>query len=471
MASPARSAVHLALAATLTVSLSLAPAVAAAQDTPGESLVRDTEIEEILHHDADPLFRAANIDPKNVQILIIAADPRDINAFAAPRIMGVTIPLILQSDNPNELQGVMAHEIGHLSSGHSFRSDEMQHAGMRPFILTMGLGILAALAGAGDAAAGLISSAPYFGELGVVGYGREQEGRADQAGATILEKADLSGRGLVEFFNKFRYEEVMSQYRRYRFFIDHPLSSDRIDSLDGRVRTAAHYNVVDTPAALAEHEIMKAKLLGFTSPQSAFTTFADKDTSYPARYARAIAYYQLKEPDKALKLIEGMLEEQPNNPYLYELKGQILFEFGHVAEAEAPQRKSVALKPEAALLHINLGQTLIASDNRAKVQEGIAELHKSLDLESDNAEAWRQLAEAYDHLGQEGMARLATAEFNYSIGNLREARDFAIRARQRLAKDTPEWRRATDIVLVSKPSKDDLQELAREGSGGRVEAH
>src|SRR6202008_597848 len=116
---------------------------------------------------------------------------------------------------------------------------------------------------------------------------------------------------------------------------------------------------------------------------------------------------------------------------------------------------------------INLGQTLIGSENRAKVQEGIAELHKSLDLEPDNAEAWRQLAEAYDHLDQEGMARLPPAEFNYSIGNLREARDFAIRARQRLAKNTPEWRRATDIVLVSKPSKDDLQELARAGSIGR----
>ena len=464
MASPARSAAHLALAVTLTASLTLAPAVAAAQDVPGESLVRDTEIEDILHRDADPLFRAANIDPKRVQILIIAADPRDINAFAAPGIMAVTIPLILQSDNPNELQGVMAHEIGHLSSGHSFRSDEMQHAGMKPFLLTMGLGILAALAGAGDAAAGLISSAPYFGALGAIGYSREPEGRADQAGATILERAGLSGRGLAEFFNKFRYEEVMSSYRRYRFFIDHPLSSDRIDALDARVKASAHYAVVDSPTALAEHEIMKAKLEGFTSPGTAIVKYSDKDTSYPARYARAIAYYQLKEPDKALKLIDVMLADQPNNPYLYELKGQILFEFGRVPEAEAPQRRSVQLKPEAPLLHINLGQTLIALDSHAKIEEGIAELHKSLDLEADNGEAWRQLAEAYDHLGQEGMARLATAEYDYSIGDLKDAREFAIRARQRLAKDTPEWRRATDIVLVSKPSRDDLQELAREGS-------
>jgi predicted Zn-dependent protease len=90
-------------------------------------------------------------------------------------------------------------------------------------------------------------------------------------------------------------------------------------------------------------------------------------------------------------------------------------------------------------------------------------LHK----EEDNAEAWRLLAEAYDKQGHDGLARLATAEYKYNIGDLRDARVFAMRAREKLDRNSPEWRRATDIVLVSKPSKDDLQDLAREGSIGR----
>jgi predicted Zn-dependent protease len=328
----------------------------------------------------------------------------------------------------------------------------------------MGLGVLAAIAGSGDAAAGLITSAPYFGALGAIGYSREQEGRADQAGATLLEKAGLSGRGLAEFFDNFRYQEVFSQYRRYRFFIDHPLSSDRIEALQGRVAAMPHYDQKDSPEALAEHEVMKAKLDGFINPQVTMTKYDEKDTSYPARYARAIAYYQMKEPDKALKRVDALLAEQPNNPYLWELKGQILFEFGRMPEAEAPQRKSVALKPDAPLLHMNLGQTLIALDDSKKVDEGIVELKKALAQEDDNAAAWRMLAEAYDKRGQEGLARLATAEYQYNVGDMRQAREFAIRARERLPKDSPEWRRATDIVLVSKPSRDDLKDLAREGS-------
>jgi predicted Zn-dependent protease len=461
MAAPARSFLRVALAAALGLSMVLRPGLAAAQLAPGETLIRDTEIEDILHRDADPIFKAAGIDPKGVQIILIGS--KDFNAFAAPKVMAVYTGLILQTKNPNELQGVMAHEVGHLAAGHSFRSGEMQRAGMVPMILTMGLGVLAAIAGSGDAAAGLITSAPYFGALGAIGYSREQEGRADQAGATLLEKAGLSGRGLAEFFDNFRYQEVFSQYRRYRFFIDHPLSSDRIEALQGRVAAMPHYDQKDSPEALAEHEVMKAKLDGFINPQVTMTKYDEKDTSYPARYARAIAYYQMKEPDKALKRVDALLAEQPNNPYLWELKGQILFEFGRIPEAEEPQRKSVALK-DAPLLHMNLGQTLIALDDTKKVDEGILELKKSLSQEDDNAAAWRMLAEAYDKRGQEGLARLATAEYQFNVGDMRQAREFAIRARERLPKDSPEWRRATDIVLVSKPSRDDLKDLAREGS-------
>jgi predicted Zn-dependent protease len=467
MVAPARTFSRIALAATAAICLVVRPMAAAAQDVPGEFLIRDTEIEDILKKDAVPLFNAAGVDASHIQIVIVGSRPDDINAAAAPGVMMVNTALILQTKNPNELQGVMAHEVGHLAGGHSARSGEMTRAGMVPFLLTMGLGILAAAAKAGDAAAGLMSSASYFGALGAIGYSREQEGRADQAGATILEKAGLSGRGLAEFFNNFRYQEVFSQYRRYKYFIDHPLSSDRIDSLQARVAAMPHYGQVDGPEQLAEHEVMKAKLEGFLEPQVAIVKYLETDHSYPARYARAIAYYQMKEPDKALRLIDPLLEEQPNNPYLYELKGQILFEYGRAPEAEAPQRRSVELKPEAPLLHVNLGQTLVALDNKAKVEEGVVELKKALALEEDNADAWRVLAEAYDKLHEDGMARLATAEYQFAIGDLVQARTFAMRARDRLDRNSPEWRRATDIVLVSKPSRDDLRQLAGEGSISR----
>jgi len=460
MVSPARPFSRLALAAVAALSVALPAAPVRAED--GIALIRDTEIEEILRKDSEPIFKAAGVDSKSIEILLIGS--KELNAFAAPGTMGIYTGLILESDNPNELQGVIAHEVGHLAAGHSARSGEMNAAGMKPFLLTMGLGVLAALAGSGEAAAGLVGSAGYFGTLGAMGYSREQEGRADQAGAAMLERAGISGKGLVEFFDKFRYQEVFQEARRFAYFRSHPLSSSRIDNLRHRVEQNASYNKVDTPEALEEHNIMKAKLDGFINPTTAIVKYGEKDTSYAARYARAIAYYQMKQPDQSLKLIDALLVEQPANPYLWELKGQVLFEFGRAKEAEAPQRKSVELKPDAPLLRVNLGQTLIALDDDAKVQEGVGELRKALTQEHDNAVAWRMLAQAYDKQGKEGLARLATGEYFFAVGDPTQARVFAMRAREKLDKDTPEWRRATDIVLTSKPSKDDLQDLAKEGS-------
>jgi predicted Zn-dependent protease len=446
-------------------SMLLAPwqAAFAQSQERGPSLLRDTEIEEILHQEVDPIFVAAKLDPKRVRILLVG-DPT-INAFATQGLqIGLNTGTILQADYPNEVIGVLAHETGHLAGGHPVRSGEMTRAGLKPMLLTMGLGVLAMALGAPDAGAVLIGNSGYFGTLGALTYSREQESRADQAGVGFLEAAGMSGEGLVSFFDKFRYQEVLDESRRYPFFRSHPLSSDRIEALRHKVEALPHFDVKDSPEAVARFEIMKAKIDGFMNPALSLRKYSDKDPSFPARYARAIAYYQTREPDRALKLIETMLVDQPNNAYLYELKGQILFEYGRIAEAEAPQRKSVELKPDAALLRINLGQTLTNLDDKTKQAEGVAELKRALLFEDDNAEAWRLLALAYARDGDEGQAELSTAEQYFVMGALADSRQFAIRARQEFPKDSIYWRRATDIILASDPTDEDLRALARDGS-------
>lgn len=437
-----------------------------AQDTDGQhapALLRDTEIEAILHHDADPILTAAGLDPKNVHIYLIG--DKELNAFStAGEMIGINTGLILKTETPDQLKGVIAHETGHLAGAHPSREGEMMKAGLKPMLLTMGLGILAMAAGAPDAGAALLGNSSFFGELGALGYSREQESRADQAAVGFLEKSGESGKGLVDFFDNFRYQEVFDESRRFPYFQSHPLSSERIELLRSKVEAQPHYKVVDTPEEISEHAIMKAKIEGFMNPMQALIDYKEADTSYPARYARAIAYYQNKDPDRALKLIDALIKDYPDNPYLYELKGQVLFEFARAKEAEEPQRKSVELMPNASLLRINLGQTLISLGDPKKRDEGIEELKKATLEEDDNSVAWRLLAEAYDQRGDDGLARLATAEAMFADGDMKQARVFAMRAREMLSKKSIEWRRATDIVLASQPSDDDLKELAREGS-------
>jgi len=436
---------------------------AAAQDGP-ISLIRDTEVEAILHKDADPIFRAAGIDPKAVTIYIVG-DP-DMNAFVSGgQNLFVFTGLIAKTKTPNQLTGVIAHETGHMAGGHLVRGAEGEKQELATYLLTMGLGVLAAAAGSPDAAAGLLYSSGYFAALTGAGFTRVQEASADQAAITYLEKAGMSGKGIVDFFDNFRYEEVFENARRYKFFQDHPITSERIAALQVRAAQQPHYGVVDTPEAQAEHEVMVAKLKAFENlPAQTLFDYPETDASYPARYARAIAYYRDLQTDRALKLTDALIAEQPNNPYLWELKGQTLFESGRPAEAEPAHRRSVELMPGAPLLRVNLAQTLLAEENPQKLDDAVAELHHAVNVEPDNAAAWMLMAQAYDRKNQPGMARLASAEEEFALGQLADAKIFAMRARHQLPKDSPEWRRATDIVLVSKPSKEDLQALAQEGS-------
>jgi predicted Zn-dependent protease len=209
---------------------------------------------------------------------------------------------------------------------------------------------------------------------------------------------------------------------------------------------------------------MKAKIKAFMNrPYQTYADYPESDTSFAARYARAIADYRELETEKALKEIDALIAERPDDPYLYELKGQTLMESARAVEGEAPLRKAVELNPNAPLLRLLLGEDLLSENDHTKVPDAIVMLNRSLLVEPDDPMPWQYLSQAYDAKGDEGMARLAAAEENFHLGQMKDARTFAIRARGFLKRGTPEWNRATDIVLTSNPSADDLRMLGSQG--------
>jgi predicted Zn-dependent protease len=431
------------------------------------NIVTDTEVEEIIKKEAMPVLKTCGAEPDRVRFHLIS--DRDLNAFTAGgQDIFITTGLIQETANPNELIGVIAHECGHIAGGHVARSDEMFQAGMKPMLLTLGLGILAAAAGSPSAGAALMMSSGYFGTLSVLKYSRTQEATADQAAATSLETAGISGKGLVDFLDRFRYEEVFEDARRYKYFTDHPLSSDRIEALRRRVEAMPHYKDTESPPEIVTlHKLMKAKLDAFMDPPSkTLTNYKETDTSFNARYARAIAYYQAKEMDHALTAIDALLKDYPNDAFVWEVKGQICFDSGRPVEAAAAHDRSIELRPDAPLLQINYAQALLAEDQPVLADDAIAHLKKALAEDPDQPMAWRLMAQAYDAKHMDGPPRPPEAEYDYSIGNLRDAKAFAMRAREFLQQNTPDWRRATDIVLVSNPSDNDLRALAQHGQAG-----
>jgi len=434
--------------------------LAAASPVSAQSAIRDTEIEGIIHEWSDPVFTAMGLEPSEIEILLI--NENDLNAFATRgRILGVNTGLILRTRSANELLGVIAHEAGHIKNRHTLR-DGAQGAGMQPMLMTMALGALAIAAGAPDAGAVLLGNSQYFGTLSALRYMTHQEGEADNTGARALQNAGQSGRGLVSFFENFRSQEVFSDQRRFPYFRSHPLSSERIESLRRFVAEQSNYSHQDSPERVAEHALILAKIHAFMdAPNQTLRDYPDGDTSVPARYARAIALYRDGQTEKALAAVEVFLTEQPENPFFWELKGQILFEEGRPAEAIGAHQRSVELKPDAPLLRINLAHALLETRDPAKLEEAVNQLKRATALEHDNTLGWRLLSQAYASQNKEGEARLASAEMYFAMGAQTQATQFALRARDMLAPGTVEWTRAMDIVFASGATQDDVDDVDR----------
>lgn len=431
-------------AAALGIVLALAASQAQAQ-----TILRDSETERLLRDYSNPLFEAAGLEPNDIQIQIVG--DRTLNAFVTngQRVFLHT-GLILEADTPNQLKGVIAHETGHISGGHLARSSDAIRNAMVPAYVTIALGLLAIAAGAPDAGSALLASSQQFAMLSFFTYTRVQEASADQAAVGFLEASGQSGRGLVEFFEKFRYQEVMSEARRAPYFRSHPLSGDRITSLQRRVEEQSNREVVDSPDSVARFEMVKAKIQGFLyTPADTFLRFPASDTSLPARYARAIATYRMPDVVEATRLTQALIDEDPDNPWFHELMAQILFENSRAAESVAPGRRAVELAPQESLLRIGLARSLLAVGGPDNLALAETELRAALRLEPSNAFAWNQLARVADGRGDTGLARLATAEEAFALGDMPRANRFSQAALRNLSRTTPQWQRASDIESIT----------------------
>lgn len=444
------------------IAVAFVAAVACVTPAWGQSLIRDTEIEHMLRDYSDPILEAAGLQPADVDLYIVA--DQTLNAFVTGgQNIFLHTGIIIAVETPNQLKGVIAHETGHISGAHLARMGDGIQAAQAPMYVTMGLGLLAALAGESGAAGALMASSQQFGALSFLTYTRAQEASADQAALVFLEGSGQSGNGLVEFFERFRYQEVMSNARRFPYFRSHPLSSERIAALRDGVAEAEHVAVVDSPEEIAHLQRIQAKIYGFlVEPEYVFYRYPETDQSLPARYARAVAYFHDARLDEAREEIESLIAEEPENPYFQELYGQMLFESGHVAESIPYHARSVELEPTAPLLRINLAISMIATEEFELLDEAEQNLRVALDIEPDNGFAWYQLSIVYERQGQTALAQLAIAEQAYASGNRMRAMQFASRARTALETGTPAWIRATEIQSVSTPTEAEMRRMRRQ---------
>ena len=449
MSSPLSRFVRMLMLA-LVLGLASARPAAAQSDDSGPTILRDTETEALFADIAKPLVEAANLDNKSVKVVLLNDD--EINAFVAgSQNVYVNSGLLTRADNVNQLQFVIAHELGHVAGGHAIRMGEGAKEATGITLATMVLGAIAIAAGAGEAGMGLMMMGQRAALGQFLAFTRSQETSADLAGASYLHKAGISGRGGLEFFKKLQNQEYrLAIYSTDSYDRTHPLSSERIAMLENLFEKDPAWNNKTDPKLEARFQRVKAKLIGFINPTQAITKYPEADQTVPAHYARAYAYHLTAYPEKALSESDALLKTDPDDPYFLELKGQILLESGRPAEAIAPLREATEETHNAPLIASMLGHALISTEDPKNFAEAKTILKTAVAVDNGNPFAWYQLGMIYDQEGDTPRAALATAERNNLEGNPKLALASAEMAMRGIPAGTPDYLRAQDIAMVSR---------------------
>jgi len=424
---------------------------AGAQPARAQSILRDAETEAFLRDISRPLIVAAGLQPENVRVVLIGNS--EINAFVAGgQIVYIHSGLFTSAENVNELQGVIAHELGHITGGHILRSQEGASQATGIMILSMLLGAAAIAAGAGEAGMGVIAAGQQAALGRFLSFTRVQESSADQAGATYLSRAGISGRGSLAFFERLQNLEFrMNIAQDNGYQRTHPVNGERIAALQTRYQADPAWDRPTDPALEARFRRVRGKLSGYVDdPALVMRRFPASNRSIEARYARAYAWHRTGHPDEANAEVAALIASAPHDPYFLELQGQVLLESGHPREAVTALREAVERSNDTPLIATLLGHALISTEDPANFAEAKRVLRIAVGRDNDNPFAWYQLGIVYDREGDEARAALATAERYNLQGQPGLALPNAERAMMGLPAHSGDWLRAQDIAMVSR---------------------
>ncbi|MDG5488357.1 M48 family metalloprotease [Sphingomonas sp. BGYR3] len=415
-----------------------------------QSILRDAETEALLNDMSRPLVEKAGLDPRNFQVVLIN-DP-SINAFVAGgQAVYIHTGLLDKAESANEVQGVIAHEIGHIIGGHVPLRDRGSGPATGISILSLVLGIAAMAAGAGEAGAGILAAGQQAAMGSYLAFSRTQESSADAAGARLLRDSNITGKGFLSFFKKLQnteYRLAIPQENSYNR--THPLSGERIANLTADVEASPAFSRPLNADLERRFKLVQAKLRGYVNdPQDTLRAYPTSNTSEIADYARAYAWHKSGYPDQARDATMALVRAEPNNPYFLELEGQILLESGKPRDAIAPLRRAVQLTNGQPLIATTLGHALIATEDKEQLDEAERVLRAAVNRDRENPFAWFQLGTVYERKGDRARTALATAERALMMGEPGLAMASGQTALGLLPQGSGEWLRAQDIVMVA----------------------
>lgn len=350
-----------------------------------------------------------------------------INAFAAPAgVVALNAGLILAADSADEVAGVLAHEIAHVTQDHLVRGmEESQRVSLPLMLATLGLVMAGAAAGGldGETATGLLMTGQGLAAQSQINYTRQNEAEADRIGIQLMARAGYDPIGMADFFNTLnRWSRSMGagppEYLR-----THPMTVSRVAEARERAERLPTQRREDHRFDLVQARL---RVLMAQHPNEAIEYFETRLENQPrneaaVRYGLAMALIQARQTRRAEQHVSWLIDADQHHQ-LYRLQlGDLLIAQGRIDEGLDEFARLHDAYGQSSLVALSYAGALLRSEDSDNAGRAIDILEPQMRRNPDDTRISEMLARAANLAGDPVRAAEAVAANYYQRGGLPQA--------------------------------------------------
>ncbi|MDG7052895.1 MAG: M48 family metalloprotease [Wolbachia endosymbiont of Alcedoecus sp.] len=390
------------------------------------NVIRDSEVEAVVKELAQPLFSAAGIDSDRIKVFIISDN--SINAFVIDNnSIFIHLGLLQHSTEPYILLGILAHEIAHISADHVLQLSGAVGYFQSIAMISYVVGLVSTIIINPQVASAILLSGVALSSRLFFNYSQEQESVADSYALRYLDESGYDNSGMKEIFDYFKSIE---HENAEGYFRTHPLS-------DKRIFAVQNYKVKNNVKPILADKLLRFKRM-VTKLDSFFSPIHVLSNKYGgnSEYVNAIIHYRQGKMEEAIAIVDSLVQKSRNDPYLYELRAEMLYKAGNLGEAIKMYEESLRYLSEkdSYLVKLTLSHTLLLYGDAKKA---IFYLEQIASVEPNNAFVWKYLSIAYKRNADTAMHYFALTKKACIEGNLKQFMKYAELAVKTLPKDSP----------------------------------
>ncbi len=416
-------------------------------------IVKDNEIEYFIKNILSPILTVANVNEKSIHIYIVNNSTPNAFVFQGQNIF-IHTGLITSVDSVDEIAGVLAHELGHITAGHLSRGDAMYSKASIFVLLGLAALLLAApmLNNNNGNAIDIIGFLTYgtnqIATTSFLSYSRAEESQADDIGIDYISKTNYNPNGFYIFMNKLYQQEDKTIYTDdiYNWYSSHPLTKSRISFIQNYINNYPYkqkYNVQHNNLQQQLSRI-KAKILSYTLSYKEINNIYKNSNTQDALYAKMIANYRENNYNKAINYGNQLLKINPKDIYTQDILGDIYFYNNQNEKAIYYYKLSLGSNQEDDITTFKISKSYLINKN---YNLALKYINISLQINQFNPAGWDLKSIILSKLNQDSLADLAVA-YKYNILNdKKRALFFANKALNSLPRESKEWIDAKELIV------------------------